>query len=149
MKSMKGIFVSIMIFMLTISGGCGFAQREVDTLTADQVKVGQVEKARLKADNDAITSIAANIKMACTDAEIVSSLGKSTKITLSGGAGNDKSITFNTKNALEKVLSSSVGSSFATTSETYRNSAENIVFQITKEENGVEVEVIGTIDQVE
>ena len=148
MKKIKYMVSMLVICASLLCIGCGGKKASIDDLTGDQAKLAQVEKSNFMTDNTAITNIAQAIKLACSDEEVVNSIPGGTSLSMSGSTGSDKKITFNTVSVLERELAGAIGNEVSTTSNTYRDSSENIIFYVRKEADGYKVYVSGMIDQV-
>lgn len=89
-----------------------------------------VEKTRLQKDNSAIAEIANSIKIAMADETINSATTLPTTLSIGTDAAGAKTITFDTSTALGKELAATVGSSYTTSSNAYKNSAKAIDLEI-------------------
>lgn len=118
-----------------------------------------VEQSRLQKDNSAIAEIANAIKISMASEKINNAVGASTTITLKGtetdGSGA-KTITFNTTQTtpgvydvpLEAELASVVNATYATSSNTYRDSKTEIAITVTNTNGVVTISATGWIDEV-
>ncbi len=110
-----------------------------------------VERTRLQKDNTAIGEIVQTIKLALADESILAGTtfpDTGLELKLEGGSGDNKKITFDTS-ALQKELAATIGATYATSSNTYRNSSDDIVINITLTGGIPQVEVRKWIDAVD
>lgn len=110
-----------------------------------------VERTRLQKDNTAIGEIVQTIKLALSDESILAGTtfpATGLELKLEGGSGANKKITFDTS-ALQKELAATIGATYATSSNTYRNSGDEIVINITLTGGIPQVEVRKWIDAVD
>ena len=111
-----------------------------------------VEKTRLQKDNSAISEIANTIKIAMADEDVNASIvytgtGANNTITLAGGTGANKTVSFTTSSKLNDELKATIGDTYTTTSNTYKEAANPIVLTITNTDGVIEVKATGWIDK--
>lgn len=98
-----------------------------------------VEKARLQKDNSAIAEIANAIKIAMADETINDATNDGDKITSANVSPTDKSkqIKFNTTPPLQAELAMTIGTTWTSGSNTYKNSTTQIEFTVNKAADGI------------
>lgn len=112
-----------------------------------------VERTRLQKDNTAISDIVEAVKLGLADETILTGTTFPVTIPLTGGTGNNKTVALpgdvtGPAAALGTELESTVGATYATSSNTYRNSNADIVIQVTINNGIPEVIVGGWINAV-
>lgn len=115
-----------------------------------------VEKTRLQKDNTAISEIANAIKIAMADEDINKEVKDgSNQLVIQASADNEgkeaKTITYsstgNIPASLRTELTAVLGTSYTTTSNTYRDSTDKITLTIKTTDGAVKIEVNGWIEK--
>ncbi len=106
-----------------------------------------VERTRLQKDNTALGEIVQTIKLGLADETILTSTTFPYTITLTGSGAN-KTVTFTTTDQLGNELAETIGTTYATSSNTYRDSTEDIVITVELNNGIPEAEASGWIDAV-
>jgi len=96
-----------------------------------------VEKSRLQKDNSGIGEIMNAVEIALADEKINEAVGSSTEITIGNDAEGAKSITFSSTDKLQAELKNTIGDTFTTSSNTYKNSTDAITIHVANSTNGV------------
>lgn len=112
-----------------------------------------VERTRLQKDNTAISDIVEAVKLGLADETILTGTTFPVNITLNGATGANKTVDFSTDitgpaTQLGTELQATVGATYATSSNTYRNSGDAIVIRVTINNGIPEVIVGGWINAV-
>lgn len=112
-----------------------------------------VERTRLQKDNTAIGDIVEAVKLGLADETILTGTTFPVNITLTGGTGTNKTVAFPAGTGADATqlgaeLQATIGGQFATSSNSYRDSATDIVIVITTANGIPQIEVTGWIDAV-
>ena len=108
-----------------------------------------VERTRLQKDNTAISDIVEAVKLGLADETILTGPTFPATLTIDAvAAGTNSTVSFNPANALESELIATIGTTYTTSSNTYRNSDTDIVINITLNGGIPEIEVTGWINAV-
>ena len=112
-----------------------------------------VERTRLQKDNTAISDVVEAIKLSLADETILTGTTFPVNIQLTGAAGANKQVDFPAGTGADATelgdeLAATVGATYATSSNTYRNSGDAIVIRITITNGIPEVVVGGWINAV-
>ena len=119
-----------------------------------------VESSRLQRDNSAIAEIANAIEIACANEDVMAEIPAGgagvtgATITITRSAAGDQTITLTvtgtegTTTNLQTELQNTIGDPVVTSSRTYREATDPIVFQITATGGNVDVSVDNWADDV-
>ena len=109
-----------------------------------------VEKSRLQKDNSAIAEIANNIKIACADETIANSITTSDTFTANHPANSNQTFSFSDSSGdlLEEEIASVIGTSFTTSSNSYKAATNALAITVVNEGGIYKVYVDNMIESV-